>query len=116
MGIWHRNKGNTKSPEQKQNNTENSECKRCNKGFVSNERLGVHEAVCKEKTIMTIDSRNIKKTTKVKKTEDNIENKTQDIKIEKKEDKEVLAIKDDTTASEESIKKGRRRSTQNKKK
>merc|ERR1712105_484856 len=104
-GIWHRNKGDTKSPKQKQNNMKNSECKRCNKEFVSKERLGVHEAVCKEKTIMTIESRNIKKTTKVKKTEDNIENKTQDIKIEKKEDKEVLAIKDDKKASEESIKK-----------
>merc|ERR1712074_15732 len=93
-GIWHRNKGDTKSPEQKQNNTENSECKRCNKEFVSKERMGVHEAVCKEETIITIDSGNIKKTTKVKNTEDNIENKTQDIKIEKREDKEVLTKKD----------------------
>merc|ERR1712074_508950 len=88
-GIWHRNKGNIKSPEQKQNNTKNSECKRCNKEFVSKERLGVHEAVCKEKTIITINSGNIKKTTKVKNTEDNIENKTQEIKIKKKEPLEL---------------------------
>merc|ERR1712074_43091 len=109
-GIWHRNKGDTKSPEQKQINTENSECKRCNKKFVSKERMGVHEAVCKEETIITIDSGNIKKTTKVKNTEDNIENKTQDIKIEKREDKEVLTKKDNKKRFR------RRRSTQNRKK
>merc|ERR1712105_433252 len=63
LGIWNRNKGNTKSPEQKQNNTENSECKRCNKEFVSKGRLGIHEAMCKGKTIVTKDSRDIKKTT-----------------------------------------------------
>merc|ERR1712030_169314 len=91
--------GNTKRPEQKQNNTENSECKWCNKEFVSKERLGIHEAMCKGKTIVTEDSRDIKKTTytslthkettKVKKTEENIENKTPEIKIEKNEPLEL---------------------------
>merc|ERR1712090_26722 len=99
LGTWKRNKGNTKSPEQKQNNTENSECKRCNKEFVSKERLGIHEAICKGKTIGTKDSRDIKKTTytslthketaKVKKTDENIENKTPEIKIEKDEPLEL---------------------------
>merc|ERR1712030_142741 len=103
--IWHRNKEDTKKPEQKQNNMENSECERCNKEFVSKERLGVHKAVCEEKTIMTIEPRNIKKITKVKKTEENIENKTQEIKIKKKEDKEGIAIKNDKKVSEESIRK-----------
>merc|ERR1712030_19307 len=62
FGTWNRNKGNTKSPEQKQNNMGNSECKWCNKEFVSKERLGIHEATCKGKTIGTKDSRDIKKT------------------------------------------------------
>merc|ERR1712030_37443 len=62
-GIWNRKKGNTKSPEQTQNNTENSECKQCNKEFASKERLGIHEAMCKGKTIVTKKSRDIKKTT-----------------------------------------------------
>merc|ERR1712074_252656 len=99
-GIWHRNKGDTRSPEQKQINTENSECKRCNKKFFSKQRMGFHETVCKEKTTITIDSGNINKTTKVKNTEDNIENETQDIKIEKKENKEVLTKKDNKKDSE----------------
>merc|ERR1712030_296855 len=103
LGNWNRNKGNTKSPEQKQNNTENSECKRCNKEFVSKGRLGIHEAMCKGKTIVTKDSRDIKKTTytslthketaKVKKTEENIENKTPEIKIEKNEPLELKNTK-----------------------
>merc|ERR1712030_153885 len=63
LGTWNRNKGNTKSPEQKQNNMGNSECKWCNKEFVSKERLGIHEAICKGKTIGTKDSSDIKKTT-----------------------------------------------------
>merc|ERR1712030_2856 len=97
LGIW--NRKNTKSPEQKQNNTENSECKQCNKKFISKGRLGIHEAMCKGKTIVTKDSRDIKKTTytslthkettKVKKTEENIENKTPEIKIEKNEPLEL---------------------------
>merc|ERR1712074_272742 len=61
LGIW--NRKNTKNPEQKQNNTENSECKQCNKKFISKGRLGIHEAMCKGKTIVTKDSRDIKKTT-----------------------------------------------------
>merc|ERR1712030_106748 len=95
--------GNTKRPEQKQNNTENSECKWCNKEFVSKERLGIHEAICKGKTIVTKDSRDIKRTTytplthketaKVKKTEENIEKKTPEIKIEKNEPLELKNTK-----------------------
>merc|ERR1712074_320494 len=89
-GIWHRNKRDTRSPEQKQINTENSECKRCNKKFVSKQRMRFHETMCKENTTITIDSGNIKKTTKVKNTEDDIEKK--DIKefITKKDNKKEL--------------------------
>merc|ERR1712105_40822 len=102
LGAWNRNKGNTKSPEQK-NNTENAECKRCNQEFVTKRRLGIHETMCKEKTIVTKDSGDIKKTTytslthkettKIKKTEENIENKTPEIKIEKNEPLELKNTK-----------------------
>jgi len=54
-GIWHRNKRDTRSPEQKQINTENSECKRCNKKFVSKQRMRFHETMCKENTTIKID-------------------------------------------------------------
>merc|ERR1712105_400797 len=100
-GIWHRNKGDTRSPEQTQINTENSECKRCNKKFVSKQRMRFHETVCKENTTITIDSGNIKKTTKIKNTEDNIENETKYKKIEKKDNKEVITKKDNKKELEE---------------
>merc|ERR1712030_126731 len=105
LGIWKRKKGNTESPEQTQNNTENSECKLCNEEFASKGRLGIHEAMCKGKikTIVTKDSRDIKKTTytspthkeptKIKNTEENIETKTPEIKIEKNEPMEIKNTK-----------------------
>merc|ERR1711984_64786 len=103
LGIWKRKKGNTKSPEQTQNNTENSECKLCNKEFASKGRLGIHEAMCKGKTIVKKKSRDIKKMiytspthkepTKIKNTEENIETKTPEIKIEKNEPMEIKNTK-----------------------
>merc|ERR1712030_120867 len=101
LGIWKRKKGNTESPEQTQNNTENSECKLCNEEFASKGRLGIHEAMCKGKikTIVTKDYRDIKKTTytspthkeptKIKNTEENIETKIPEKKNEKKEPLEI---------------------------
>merc|ERR1711874_841024 len=49
LGIWTMKKGNAENPEQTQNNTENSKCKLCNEEFASEGRLGIHEAMCKEK-------------------------------------------------------------------
>merc|ERR1711984_74620 len=119
LGIWKRKKGNTKSPEQTQNNTENSECKLCNKEFASKGRLGIHEAMCKGKTIVTKDSRDIKKTTytslthketaKVKKTEENIENKTPEIKIEKDEPLELKNTKKKKKKKKKNTKKKKKK-------
>merc|ERR1712074_126289 len=89
-GVWHRNKRDTRSTEQKQINTENSKCKRCNKKFVSKQRMRFHETMCKENATIKIDSKKIKNTTKIKNTEDDIEKK--DIKefITKKDNKKEL--------------------------
>merc|ERR1712030_202267 len=85
--------------------TEKSECKLCNEEFASEGRLGIHEAMCKEKlkTIETKNYRDIKKTTyeppthkeptKIKNTEENIETKITEIKIEKNEPLEIRNTK-----------------------
>merc|ERR1712074_264358 len=105
LGIWKMKKGNAENPEQTQNNTENSKCKLCNEEFASEGRLGIHEAICKEKLkpIVTKDYRDIKKTTygspthkeptKIKNTEEHIETKILEIKIEKNEPLEIRNTK-----------------------
>merc|ERR1712030_67421 len=97
---WTMKKGNAENPEQTQNNTEKSKCNLCNKEFASEERLGIHKAMCKEKlkTNKTKNYRDIKNTTyeppkhkepiKIKNTEKNIETK-----IHKIEENEPMEIK-----------------------
>merc|ERR1712030_111532 len=85
--------------------TENSKCKLCNEEFASEGRLGIHKAMCKEKhkTIVKKNYRDIKNTTyeppkhkeptKIKNTEENIETKIPEIKIEKNEPLEIRNTK-----------------------